>query len=129
MEHFAANPGRRPVELMAATLYPEGAPLSSPVETAAPTTGAGRRRVEPGRHQHPSTGGQPRGVAIERLGPIAQIPTRAIAAASVQSSTAPVMSGARPIAIVAIAARMSPARVAFPTLTSPAPSAGWRMYM
>jgi quercetin dioxygenase-like cupin family protein len=37
MEHFGANRGRGRVELMAATLYPEGAPLSIPVATPPPT--------------------------------------------------------------------------------------------
>ena len=36
MEHFGANRGPGVVELIAATLYPEGAPLSIPLETAAP---------------------------------------------------------------------------------------------
>jgi quercetin dioxygenase-like cupin family protein len=37
MVHFGANRGRRPVELMAATLYPEGAPIAIPLESPAPS--------------------------------------------------------------------------------------------
>ena len=109
LEHYGANRGPGVVELIAATLYPEGAPLSTPLELAEPRPlRSARSRSRARLADGDASGRRP-----------AQIPTSAIAAASVQSSIAPVMSGARPIATVAIAARMSPARVALPTLTSP----------